>query len=125
MNNLETYTQACGKLPFDWNGFLSKANYTNEDLIFADTKARSWVTCACGSQCNVLPRDGQGQPEDPLLKNLGLRFMYAIGAMFNAHNSDYDSAIQIEDFATARRDAKEILQQIEDRATDLILESCS
>ena len=37
-----------------------------------------WVTCACGAQCAIIPRNTEGEPLDWELKQLGLAFHTAI-----------------------------------------------
>ena len=74
----QTYAEARGVEPFDWWHALNNPHlYDLEDLAF---RAGGWITCACGNQCDIIPRkssdDGfyDGQPEDETLNNLGLGF---------------------------------------------------
>lgn len=41
--------------------------------------AGSWVTCACGNQCAIIPRDSYGEPLDVVLADLGFEFNNLIG----------------------------------------------
>jgi hypothetical protein len=36
--------------------------------------AASWVTCACGNQCSIIPRSMSGMPSDIKLQKLGQKF---------------------------------------------------
>lgn len=73
-----TYAQTREKEPFDWNTFLSQEKTTKDEWERAAELASSWITCACGNQCAVIPRTVSGKPVDKELKDLGLEFMYAI-----------------------------------------------
>ena len=75
---MKTYTEHKGKESFDWNAFLNKETYTLEELINAKMLANSWITCACGNQCEIIPRNETGSPCDIILYELGLDFSYAI-----------------------------------------------
>lgn len=76
----ETYAQQHGKQPFDWNAALSdppdEYDWTKLDHLY--NLAADWVTCACGNQCAVLPRDWNGCPRDLMLAHLGDEFMHCI-----------------------------------------------
>lgn len=61
----------------------------------------SWVTCACGNQCAIIPRDGDGRPTD-----MGL---YALGHAF--HNQ-----IDLELYT----EASKTLMQIEKHSAELV-----
>lgn len=88
----KTFAETQGKKRFDWNAFLDFADRhgiqsPQINWHIADKLARSWVTCACGNQCAVIPRAGAdaesglgGAPDDRRLRNLGLDFMYEIEA---------------------------------------------
>lgn len=81
---MTTYSQSQGKEIFDWNKFLEKDNYEFDEIIEAWRKATSWVTCACGNQCDIIPRNKNGAPDDEILFNLGLRFENQIWLMKNS-----------------------------------------
>ena len=95
------YTEVAGEKPFDWNKALSRPVITEADWSQMASLSGSWVTCACGNQCAVIPRDDDGSPVDARLSGLGIRF---------------DMAIRNED----RYDALDILERIEARSTELI-----
>jgi hypothetical protein len=84
-----------------------------DELQLAVYKSENWITCACGNQCDIIPRNGNGKPDDPLLLELGIRFFGAIRAMLDDEG---------EDFVAAREYAKKILMDIEKRSAELIAE---
>ncbi|MFT5347790.1 MAG: hypothetical protein ACI9M3_000824 [Bacteroidia bacterium] len=98
-----TYTESKNKTPYDWNEFLDQKEITEKEWDKAKDLAGEWVMCACGSQCDVIPRWPAGGPKDELLYNLGMKFAYAI----DNKNIQY---------------AKETLQKIEVRSSELINE---
>lgn len=100
---MKTYSEREGEEPFNWNEFLNKKNISKEEWDNAESLADSWVTCACGNQCDVIPRDCFGGPKDRELFRLGYNFYKVIGS------KDINSA-------------KEILKAIEERSAYLINE---
>ncbi len=74
----KTHAQASGKRPFDWNKFLNKKKFTFRDWSRAIDRAESWATCACGNQCDIIPRSNCGGPIDKNLYALGMQFMNSI-----------------------------------------------
>lgn len=106
---LKSFAEASGEKPFDWNAVLAKpwTSYSWTELTELRNKARHWTTCACGSQCAIIPRSpeitsgGVGMPLDEKLANLGTRFYSLI-----CHGE--------------WRDAKLTLKQIERRSLILI-----
>lgn len=102
---MQTYAKQKGK-PFDWNKFLDKAitkGVTASEQSKAEKLAGDWVTCACGNQCSILEREGDGEPVDSELNTLGL---------------DFNDEIHAENY----RGAKKTLQAIEKRSAKLIAE---
>lgn len=100
-----TYTIAKKKTPFDWNDFLDRA-MKNETSFKERTKAvqlaSSWVTCACGNQCDIIDRDSyDGEPMDENLSDLGMMFYHYV------EDSEW-------------KEAKKILKKIEKRSAKLI-----
>lgn len=63
--------------------------------------ASNWVTCACGNQCSIIPRDNVGGPKDRELNQLGVDFYTAV--------MGYDVG-----------GAKKILHKIEERSASII-----
>lgn len=100
---MKTHTETKNKEPFDWNVFLNQENITGGKWFEAKVLASSWVTCACGNQCDIIPRRISGAPRDPKLERLGVYFSHYI---------------KIKD----KTAAKQILIEIEQRSTELIKE---
>ncbi|MFT5347789.1 MAG: hypothetical protein ACI9M3_000823 [Bacteroidia bacterium] len=98
-----TYTESKHNTPVDWNEFLNQKEIANGEWELASAFSADWVTCACGTQCGVIPRDRFGAPKDILLQDLGLEFYYAI---------KYRNILG----------SKETLQKIELRSSELINE---
>jgi hypothetical protein len=98
---MKTYAQENNKLTFDWNAFLDKKSITSSEWMYALKLAGSWVTCACGTMCSVIPRRSDGEPEDNQLYSLGMQFYDAI----DIENADL---------------AKDVLIEIEKRSAELI-----
>jgi hypothetical protein len=105
MEGLKTYAEVSNEAPFDWNEFLSrdKSQITFDEWRNAAFLSNNWVTCACGNQCSVIPRDFMGTPDDHQLATLGVEFTYAIEAK-------------------DKEEAKRILVEIEKRSAFLIEE---
>jgi hypothetical protein len=68
---METYTQNKQATVIDWRAAL-----TNEPINWDTLGSASsmWVTCACGNQCVIIPRDESGRPLDTDLVYLGNAF---------------------------------------------------
>lgn len=89
---------------FDWYDFLNRAiagKVKDSEITNAEDDAEDWVTCACGNQCSIIPRDPDGGPLDEKLYELGCQFSYAI--------TDH-----------AWKEAIKILDKIENRSVILI-----
>lgn len=95
------YVEEYNEVPFDWNAFLAQDYITQNEWDYADSQARDWVTCACGNQCAVLPRNDDGEPQDRRLSELGMNFFDAI--------CDHNVL-----------DAREVLTEIEQRSAYLL-----
>lgn len=96
---------------FDWNAFLRRKTHTTASLRRASLLASEWVTCACGNQCRVIPRCGDGEPIDQRLSDLGMTFYRWIDEMSVSTGSDRTAA---------QRKARTTLGRIERRARVLI-----
>lgn len=75
-----TYSEKLGRDPFNWNAFLNDDNLSSIDWSDAVGRAGNWVTCACGNECSVIPRDDIGEPLDGKLAHSGMKFFRAIKA---------------------------------------------
>lgn len=109
---MTTYAESQNKAPFDWTEFLNRDYYTKEELLQALKLSESWVTCACGNQCNVIPRD-QGIPKDPRLQALGYAFSERLNEMFQADS---------QGLGFRSDEALETLRKIEIRSAEIIKE---
>ena len=98
----KTYTESRGKDYIDWNYELNKPDYVINWYSLWNL-SKSWITCACGNQCNIIPRGMSGRPIDNLLQILGMAF------------TDYV-------FNEDRVGALKTLEQIENRSIELIKE---
>lgn len=115
-----TYAVSKGVDYFDWNEFLSQPCEEMGTISYEILKkSGSWVTCACGSQCDIIPRDEIGKPLDDNLNELGSRFhTEGIHPMY-----DYMMLNSNSKFVEAnhcRLVAIELLKLIESRSTILI-----
>lgn len=74
----QSYT-AEKQLPvIDWHKVIQMPDMDiNEARYYAD-QASNWVTCACGTQCSIIPRKEDGQPLDEKLRVQGSSFYHAI-----------------------------------------------
>lgn len=109
------YSELMREEVFDWNFFLNKKMFTDEELSAAYDLSNEWVTCACGQQCAVIPRrNWDGEPLDGVLKQLGHSFNNAI------YDMRHHLGIDDEKFDSAVSTARNLLLKIEDRSTFLI-----
>lgn len=122
-----SYREAQKADPFDWWEFLNKETYTTEDFDKATMLGYSWVTCAVGNQCAIIPRDRIGTPRDPLLRDWGINFSNLINLMeeasFKFENTTLYPLLKQEyrdRLESLRKEAKELLQDIEERSQYLI-----
>jgi hypothetical protein len=113
---MKTYTEIQGKAPFDWNAFLSKESYTEEELLQAKGLSKEWVTCACGNLCNVIPRYDNGEPEDIMLVIRGASFHVCISMMYASLNNN------VSKFYYHKEKAIFTLHAIEQRSQQIINE---
>ena len=98
---MKTYSESQGEKPFDWHKALE--NPDDYPSGYLSELSGSWVTCACGNQCDVIARDENAVPKDPILRKLGVDFTNCIDSRF--WNS-----------------AKQVLDQIEERSAFIINE---
>lgn len=83
MDSNAPFCEAVGRPAFDWHDYLARCLSEKEISTEEYEKARelsgSWVTCAVGNQCAILPRDlDDNAPEDEELKELGAVFHWQI-----------------------------------------------
>ncbi len=112
---MKTYSEANNEQPFDWRKALAP---DCREMLLEDQKAmaelaQAWVTCACGNQCDALPRDQDGAPTDPELEYLGGEFYINVRDMHHLH-ADHELA-NLE-----RQKALKTLNKIEARSGRLL-----
>jgi hypothetical protein len=131
-----SYAQKKKKKTFDWNGFLDKdftrnKNFSKETLnklIEASRLSSKWVTCACGNQCAIIPRNLEGQPKDYTLASLGMDFFSKINSMHSNYVEAYEQKGQTLSknlkykIKSEQNSAKKILSQIENRSKQIVKE---
>jgi len=135
MAQIETYAKSEGEKEFDWNKFLKKEKFTEEDLDNAESLASDWVTCACGNMCSIIPRKA-GRPLDKKLARLGERFADYLNEMQEnftdpneatsvwADKAELEKALKDEKkhFERARKGAIKTLEAIEVRSVEVMRE---
>lgn len=72
-----TYCKEVAKKCINWHWELSIFNLFRDWDKLAKL-AQGWVTCACGNQCIIIPRNYNGVPKDEELKRLGNQFSWAV-----------------------------------------------
>lgn len=103
-----SFAEANGKKPFNWHKFIELGildQLTQEQKEKGIMLAKSWVTCACGNQCKLIPREEfiKGRPDDDILYSLGNLFAILV---------------KIERYESA----KFIIKKIEKRSSQIINE---
>ncbi len=118
-DKLIPYSASQGHSPFDWNAFLKKevSELTLTELKEAVKLSIGWVACACGNQCAILPRDKVGVPKDGILRNHGVGFYAQIAGMMVRFEAGNDAGV-----IWYRDGARKILEQIEERSSELLQE---
>ena len=113
----QTYCEAQGRPPIDWNQRLDTAGTATltELYLWACEANQSWVTCACGNQCKDIPRLHTGTPRDEELKELGFQFGDALQEMSDAALKEDKDKFN-EWLTTARR----TLASIESRSAEIL-----
>src|SRR5690348_9129825 len=110
MKKQTSFAKACGRPEFDWNKFLNGKNFSLVSLREANELAKSWVTCAVGEQCSIIPRSEiSNGPDDEELYTLGILFSMSIEKMMR----DY----HFKTFAEHVKNAKITLDRIEVRSS--------
>ena len=136
---MKKYVETKSKKPFDWNKTLAKdcKDMKESELEKLRNLSASWVTCACGTQCAIIPRakkdthdHNQHEPLDDKLSTLGANFhsegvheMAAqLGNYFTTHGDVWanDRKEYLKNANAARLKAIRILKQIEKRSSQLI-----
>lgn len=88
--------------------------------------SESWVTCACGNQCEIIPRAQsgffKGRPKDKDLRDLGLKFNEYVDELYIMTEDDNPSRCAKLQFNKTRAKALAVLGKIEKRSAELIKE---
>lgn len=75
LKKLKSFAATSRKTPIDWFKRLSNRRTISKAQITSWSKdSKSWVTCACGVQCAIIPRGESGRPHDDKLAELGGKF---------------------------------------------------
>lgn len=117
---MRSYAESREHVSFDWNAFLKQDKHTLNDLMDARKHARWWTTCACGAQCEIIPRNEIGAPIDDELRYLGEKFYLEISSMCQEFNKGQYG--RPNDFINYKELAISLLHHIEKRAQILIYE---
>jgi hypothetical protein len=83
---MKKYTETKNRAPFDWNAALSKdcKDMNLREAGQLKKRSESWVTCACGNQCEIIPREKDGTPLNKKLDKLGVKFhLEGVYEMYN------------------------------------------
>lgn len=119
-SKMEKYSEKeTGKKAFDWEKFLNTPleKYTELSLKEAVELSERWVTCAVGNQCDIIPRDVDGNPDDLRLRRYGTRFNLLVEGMHISFRRGRSL-----DLSYYKEQALEILRKIEVRSNTLIAE---
>ena len=123
---MKTYAEKKRSQHFDWNKFLSKncSKMTAKEVEYAARKSSSWITCAVGNQCAIIPRySSNSEPIDRRLSKLGNYFFLALEKMRSCIDNKHDYAndkIAFKEANSYRAKAIIILRGIEKRSSELI-----
>lgn len=114
---IKTYAESEGEKPFDWNKFLNKKKYKENELKNAFDLSINWVTYTCGNQYSIIPHNKYKKPKDIKLKELGEDFACNIGSMLCSSSPYY---FDEDDIELHRKKAKKTLAKIEKRSVCLL-----
>jgi hypothetical protein len=117
------YEGSCDPFDKDFNWFLffeqPVEDISYDALVKAENLASNWVTCACGQLCKALPRgtsNNPDEPKDPKLSELGYKFYDEIEKARDCKKLNAPALVKVY-----LANAEEILIQIEQRTTELLL----
>jgi len=102
---------------------LEHNRYTRKQCVEVEEAANNWVTCACGTLCEALPRDlGSGTPKDAELENLGLLFAEIIHDLCSRSCLHTEGVGSKREVGEAAERARSCLRDIELRSAVLLEE---
>jgi hypothetical protein len=124
----KTYAEKKKEKTINWSKFLKQKceDMHENEVTQRRWDAEDWVTCACGNQCAIIPRDMDGVPKNRKLRELGVKFSGEISliqeTVSKALNSDYESDVKryYKEANQCRKKAIKILSKIEERSAILI-----
>ena len=111
---MKTYSETRGKKPFNWHEYLNKPLISFDEWLDAKHRAGSWVTCAVGNACAIIPRLSEGEPVNDELRRLGERFMNEIDNKYHLSAKTTLEKIEIKSKELIQievEDAKRIIKQ--------------
>lgn len=115
---LQPYSVSQGKKETDWWAELTileqlkqkgQENWTKEEHIkYSElcSLAGQWVTCACGNQCSIIPRE-HGVPNDHILFDEGINFSSHVDSLNVERAAETLERIEVR----SERLIKQILKQ--------------
>jgi hypothetical protein len=119
---MKTYSEEKGETPFNWFEFLSQEYISPSDWENARNRSSEWVTCACGNQCAIIPRESDGEPIDPILKMLGggSGFHDAIIAKDSEKALEFLITIEERSKYLIKKEIKKIPQKLDELAKEKV-----
>lgn len=115
------YSESRGRQSVNWNERLnaivdtSKPNVDHLEINRWKNEAGSWVTCAVGNACDVIPRKGDGEPVDNRLRKLGIDFYQKMTRVYFASSEGVYERVVVAAYG-----ARKVLTSIEERSSELI-----
>ena len=131
---MSVYSESRGADPINWNtrlnAIIDTINWNTRLNAIIDTsketpseseigkwknESESWVTCAVGNACDVIPRCEKGRPYDEELAELGVKFYHNMKKVYESSHYNRPEGV-ILGAAMARK----TLSKIEARISELI-----
>lgn len=112
----QTYCETKDLQPINWWDRINQLPNVDAEVVSGWlNESESWVTCACGNQCAIIPRCANGAPLDNHLQNLGTNFYEWWDCAYDI--LDGESPDDINDII---KQLKDTLTAIEKRSAELI-----
>lgn len=105
----------------NWNTVIDRmeaGDYDGDDYDEWDERANDWVTCACGNQCEAIPRGYTGAPKDAELFRLGGQFPVTLEVLHEAVEVGQGKA----SLKVSADVARQCLADIERRSSEILAE---
>lgn len=119
---MKSYCETQQNETFDWNLFLQQKTINEQQHNDACKRAMSWVTCACGQQCHIIPRLEKG---DMIKNEFGIKTevqQHLIGCPVDDELQRLGSQFYTYIYNCMYKNAKQVLRLIEIRSNELITE---